>query len=307
MHAVDATVAGSGKSKIVDIACTVATGEKAPVAEAGKDGEELKKLLSALLFAGASFIALDNVEAPLGGAFLCQCLTQERVTPRVLGKSKAPETSSGASITGTGNKLQLVGDLTRRTLLCSLDPRCERPELRVFDRDPVAYAKANRPALVVAAITILHAYNYARRPDKPVPLGSFEEWSDLVRGALLWVGCADPIDSMETVRTSDPNLGRRATVMAQWKAIIGSDRVTVADVIKRATERCPPAHGGEPEFVHDDLREALLVVAGHNGAINSGALGKWLSGNAGRVLSDRRFEQAGLRHGVVLWQLAKVE
>ena len=41
-------------------------------------------------------------------------------------------------MTATGNNLVLVGDMTRRALLCRLDPERERPELRRFDSDPVA-------------------------------------------------------------------------------------------------------------------------------------------------------------------------
>jgi putative DNA primase/helicase len=296
MHAYTSPEMGTGKSMLVDIASIISTGEEAPVIAAGKTEEELEKRLGALLLAGAPIIAFDNVEGPLGSELLCQTLTQERVQIRILGQSKAPPTSTGCNIATTGINLRLVGDLTRRSLLSRLDARCERPELRVFDRHPVSYAKSNRPALVHAALTILHAYRVAGRPDRPRPLGSFEEWSDLVRGSLMWAGASDPVESMEYVRQSDPERARRATVMAQWRAVIGSDRVTVAEVIKIATE-CG----------REDFREGLLVIAGHNGSINSRALGKWLAANKGRVLGGLRFEDAGLRHGVATWQLTRTE
>ena len=49
---------------------------------------------------------------------------------RVLGQSRHVEVPVNATIFATGNNLQIAGDLTRRTLLCTLDARCERPELR---------------------------------------------------------------------------------------------------------------------------------------------------------------------------------
>ena len=301
MHASTATVAGSGKSKLVDIASVISTGEKAPVVAAGKTEEELEKKLGSLLLVGSPIIAIDNIETPLGGELLCQILTQERVRPRILGKSHAPETSTGAGVFATGNGLVLVGDLTRRSLLSRLDAKCEFPELRTFDCDPVAHAKAHRPALVVAAITILHAYNCAGRPDKPTPLGSFEAWSDLVRGALIWLGCADPIESMETVRESDPLRASLATVIAQWKAVVGFDRVTVAQVIGRAIEM----HDGA--FVRPELRDALLKVAGAGGEVNSRMLGNWLAKYKDRIVGGLRFEQPGTRDGVAVWQLAEAD
>jgi putative DNA primase/helicase len=299
MQAFSATIAGSGKSKLVDIASVLATGERAPVDEAKEDKEAFSKTLGALLLCGASIIALDNIEAPLGGALLCQILTQERARPRILGKSESPPTSTGANVLATGNGLVLVGDVIRRSLLCSLDPKSEYPELRTFDREPVAYVKQNRPALVAAALTILRAYVCAGRPARPTPLGSFEEWSDLVRGSLIWLDCADPVDSQKTLRKSDPVRSNLATVMAQWKAIVGFDRVTVAQVISRAIEM----QGGV--FVHPELRDALLRVAGQGGELNSRMLGNWLSLHKGRIVAGLRFDQLEPRQGVATWQLTE--
>jgi hypothetical protein len=307
LHAFSAPVQGSGKSKLVDIASVVATGQVAGVIAQGSSAEEFEKRIGAVLLAGDPIIAVDNCEAPLGGELLCQCLTQTTVQPRILGQSKAPQTSTGAFITATGNNLILLGDLTRRAIMCRLNPNCERPELRLFDRDPVAHAKAHRLALVAAALTILRAYIVAGRPGKRVALGSFDAWSDLVRGALLWVGCADPIDSMEAVRESDPSRARLATVMTQWQAIVGPDRVTAAEIIKRATERRTSGYNIESEFLHEDFREALLGVAGRSGAINSRSLGKWLSANMDRVVGGLRFRQAGSRQGLALWELSDAD
>jgi len=43
MHAFDSPVAGSGKSKLVDLASMIATGHEAPVIAACKSDEELKR------------------------------------------------------------------------------------------------------------------------------------------------------------------------------------------------------------------------------------------------------------------------
>jgi hypothetical protein len=292
MHGFSAPVAGAGKSKLVDIASVIATGHEAAVIAQGKTAEEFEKRLGALLLAGAPIIAIDNVEVPLGGELLCQCLTQERVRPRILGQSMAPETSTGAFFAATGNNLVLIGDLIRRAILCRLDPKCERPETRVFDRDPVAHAKASHPALVTAGLTILRAYIAAGQPAKPARLGSFEDWSDLVRGTLIWLGCADPVESMESIRECDLSLARLGAVMSQWRAVIGAERATAGDIIKRASD-----------FAHPDFREALLAVAGHNGAINSRSLGIWLSRVEGRIVDGCRFEQSGHRQRAAIWAL----
>jgi putative DNA primase/helicase len=152
MHAFSAPVAGSGKSLLVDIASVIATGHEAGVISQGTSDAEMDKRLGAALLAGDPIISIDNCEAPLGGELLCQMLSQTRVRTRILGQSAAPELTSGAFVAATGNNLTLVGDITRRALLCSLDPKHARPETRVFDRDPIEAAKSARPQYVAATL-----------------------------------------------------------------------------------------------------------------------------------------------------------
>ena len=63
---------------------------------------------------------------------------------------------------------------------------------------------ANRGAYIAAALTICRAYIAAGRPNLLPQLASFGEWSDTVRSALVWLGEADPVKSMDTSRADDP-------------------------------------------------------------------------------------------------------
>lgn len=299
LHGFTAPVAGSGKSKLVDIASVIATGREAGVIAQGKTEEETEKRLGALFRAGDAVVAIDNCEAPLGGEFLCQVLTQASVRVRILGLSEAPEFSTRAFVAATGNNLVVAGDMTRRALLCQLDPKIERPELRTFDFEPVARVKADRGRYVRAALTVLLAYHHAGRPPKAIPLGSFEDWSNLVRASLLWLGRADPVDTMERARSSDPRLDELSSVLTQWAEVIGKERVTVRRLIEKATRQTYT--GGE--FENPDFREALLLVAGQGGVINGKRLGQWLAARANRVLRNRSIEQAGILHGNMTWQI----
>ena len=224
IHGYTAPLPGSGKSKLVDIASVIATGREAGVIAQGATEEELEKRLSAALLAGDFMIAIDNCEAPLGGTFLCQVCTQINVKPRILGHSKIPSVSSNAFITATGNNLAFIGDATRRALLCSLDPKEERPELREFAFDSVEMAKAGRGKYVMAALAILRAFFVAGRPRQKTPLGSFEEWSSTVRDALLWLEHPDPVESMEAIRENDPRRDELQTVIAQWQWALGASK-----------------------------------------------------------------------------------
>jgi hypothetical protein len=153
----------------------------------GRTEEELEKRLGAALLAGDPAISLDNCEHVLQSAFLCQALTQQQLSIRLLGLSKIIETPVNATILATGNNLTIAGDLTRRTIMCSLDAHCEHPEQRQFEVDPIAAARANRPELIVAALTVLRAWHASGETVRRSPLGSFEEWSHRIRAPLLWL------------------------------------------------------------------------------------------------------------------------
>jgi hypothetical protein len=58
-------------------------------------------------------------------------------------------------------------------------------------------------------------------------LGSYEDWSDLVRSTLMWLGEADPVETVEWARETDPRLDEKRAVMAAWAAVIGQGKVTL--------------------------------------------------------------------------------
>jgi putative DNA primase/helicase len=308
MHDFDAPVAGAGKSKLVDLASILATGHEAGVIAQGENREEFEKRLSTLLMRGDPIIAIDNCELPVEGELLNSTLTQPRVTLRILGHSKGITVRSAALITATGNNLVIKGDLTRRTLNGRLDPKCERPELLQFDYDPIAEAKENRGEIVAAVLTILRAYHVAGRPKRPPRLQSFAEWSDTVRGALIWLGTGDPVKTMERLRKSDPVLRSLKIIMHAWKAAFDGRAVPAREAIEAANETLAfPA--GNPTYVRSDLRDALMNVAGRRGVLDARSLGNWLAHHAAdRVinLSDNgreeyAFETMGEFQGVALW------
>jgi hypothetical protein len=109
-----------------------------------------------------------------------------------------------------------------------------------------------------------------------------------------WRPCEKPI-------RAEPSL---ANVAAQWQAVIGDERVTVAEVIRIACERESANFGERADFAHAELREALLAVAGERGAVNSRRLGRWFAEVAGRIVDGSSFEQCGQRQGVAVWRLA---
>jgi putative DNA primase/helicase len=296
MHAARAPTAGSGKSYLFDIASTIAIGQPCPVMAAGRNEEETEKRLGAALLAGQQIINIDNLNGDLGGDALCQIIERPVVEIRILGKSERERISARCTVFATGNNLRLVGDMTRRVLLCTLDAKHERPELRPFKRDPVAEVLADRGRYVAAVLTIARAYIAAGRPRVAAPLNSFEGWSGTVRSPLIWLGRADPVETMESARGDDPALQAMEAVFAALKETMGfENRMSVAQIIQIADKTAPGANGFQS--THPGLKEALATVAGQRGTIDPRELGKWLGRHKGRIARGVRLEGRSDEHG----------
>ena len=114
----------------------------------------------------------------------------------------------------------------------------------------MATVEADRGRYVSACLIIVRAYIAAGRPGLLQPLASFNEWSDLVRSALVWLGCADPVLSMEAARENDPELSELREVMAVWKQVFGALPTTCRQAIDAASERSIPAdeNGDVPAY-----------------------------------------------------------
>lgn len=303
LHATSAPVAGSGKSYLIDIASTILTGDRAPVLAAGRNEEETEKRLGAALLAGQPIVSIDNVNGELGGDSLCQMVERPVVSIRPLGVSKLIRIESRASIFATGNNIRLVGDMTRRTLLCSLDPNLERPELRTFDSDPLEAVQADRGAYIAAALTIVRAYMLADCPGQLPALASFETWSMMVRSALVWLGRVDPIKTMEAARAEDPELTRLGGVMKTWHDAVGSTSYTSGGIAALIDTRDP--HG---RLVYPDLITALTEVSDNKrGGVDTRRLGHFLGRSLNRIVDGLRFvSDTDTHNSQKLWKVVRV-
>jgi putative DNA primase/helicase len=144
--------------------------------------------------------------------------------------------------------------------------------------------KRERGCYVAAAWTVLRAYIVAGRPITKQPLGGFEGWSKLVRDALLWLGEADPVATIETARTTDPETTATSRVLTAWADEIGCDRAhTAPEIIALAEEKHAYPKTG---LKRPETRAALLDVAAARGKadeIDPRRLGRWLVRREGAV------------------------
>jgi putative DNA primase/helicase len=137
----------------------------------------------------------------------------------------------------------------------------------------LATAHADRGRYIAAALTICRAYLAAGSPGCLPRLASYGPWSDRVRSPLVWLGMADPVDTMAELAAGDPVREARTMVFATWAGAptldFGDGGLKVPELVALA-ENTP------------DLHEALLNVAAergkgaHTAKIDHKILGNWL-------------------------------
>lgn len=295
--AVDAPTAGSGKSLLCETVGVIAAGYKPTIISQGKTPEEDEKRLSSVLMAGDAVLVIDNCERPLGGDTLCSMLTQEFIASRVLGKSEVKRLPTNALVMATGNNLEVVGDLGRRTLVCRIDTGKERPDQEPHSFSPVDEALRNRPQLVVAALTVLRAYVTAGKPQPLTPMGSFEDWN-LVREALVWLGEDDPTVTRERVIADDPRKGDLAELLELWHDALGGQPTTLAEISEESAKH--------PRGKVADLRQALIDRTLKQ-TFNPRSIGRYLARHKDRLVGGRVLRCIDDPSGVKRYRLGDTE
>lgn len=288
LFAVDAPTAGSGKSLLCETVGIIASGYKPTIISQGKTPEEDEKRLASVLMAGDAVLVIDNCDRPLGGDTLCSMLTQEIIASRVLGKSEVKRMPTNALVMATGNNVEVVGDLGRRTLVCRIDTGAERPDQLEHGFSPTEEAMRDRPALVVAALTVLRAYVVAGRPGRLPAIGSFEDWN-LVREALVWLGEDDPTVTRERVISDDPRKGEVVELLELWHDALDGQSVTLSEIAEMATRA--------PRGKINELQQALAERT-PKGIFNPRSVGRYLARHKDRLVGGRVLRCVGDPSGV---------
>ena len=173
-----------------------------------------------------------------------------------------------------------------------LDADVENPESRTFARDPVAEVLADRGTHIAAILTIARAYRVAGMPGKLTPRLSFEEWSDNVRSALVWLGWPDPDESIKTVRAADPISAKLHGVIAAWAADLTVGKATTPANWSPKRASASPISA---DRIRPGLWDALFAVAGNKaGQLEAGTA--WAVAPGSPRPHQRRAQAAGRPH-----------
>lgn len=300
---IDANAPGSGKSLAADAASIIATGKRLPRKTWSSKDDEIRKTITAVALEALPVLLLDNVAGRLGSPSLDAALTATSWTDRILGTSQTTGTLPLSTVwVATGNNVALEADTARRTLFMRLESPVENPEERTdfAQANLLEWVAHKQRRLVVAGLTILRAYVVAGRPDQQLtPWGSFEAWSALVRGAIVWAGLADPAETREIVRDADRSAEQLRLIHAGIAEIDPQgDGVTTAEIVRLVE------HPMRPDDVddHPALRAAVAEVCG--GRVDARRLAVVLRNFVGRVAGGRKLLKETDKHlKLVRWRV----
>ena len=305
LHGINATAPGTGKTLLANVVGMIATGRPVPAMAMGESAEEFAKRIDSALLAADPVALIDNVSRPIAGDTACINLTSSRVRVRILGRSEQVEIPAKTFWMATGNNLTFRGDMTRRVLLCTLDAGVERPDLREFARDLLAWVPIHRLRLLSAVFTLLRGFIGAGSPKQGLaPLGGFEAWTRRVRDALVWAGLPDVLGSTESIRNDDPELQQRVAIYQAWHTTNGAEWRQVRD-IKHAVRRTEEQTAGC--VAHEIALAEELAGIGPGARFDARGFVYWLRSNKGRIAGGLRLEsKMDRKTKVQAWRVAPV-
>ena len=297
---------GSGASTLCELFHIMLTGRRAPVVNATRDSEELTKQLDGLQLAGRAAALIDNIAdgTEFRSIAVGLMLSQPARECRPLGRSTMVEVPNTQMVFLNGCNVRPSADLSRRFVLCELDPGEENPEARTFARPNLLQdVMAERASILADCFTIALAYIRSGERVNATALVGYEEWRRLVQEPLIWLGECDAVESRRKIVSEDPAKALLQSLFMAWRTLYGSTEVTSAELQTAATEWGVASDPPTVEFLaHKELHRVFSEVGcDRAGKINSKYIGWWLRGRRNRITRGLRLEASGAAH--VAWRV----
>lgn len=285
---VNANSPGSGKSLLQELPFIITTGARPAMVSWSENPEEFRKAVTTEALAGSVSVPIDNITGEFRSAVLDKLLTSGQHRDRVLGGNSQFHGEFRAVWWANANNPDPSPDLAgRRTLPIELISKTDRPDEREeFSANGTegetgadalrALARRDRWRYLAALLTIARAWQLAQLRGETMklpPWGSFESWSRVVRGAVVYACGIDPSKTREEFRTVANNDHNTLVMMvkawhaAQQEKAIQPDGMTlqraVAAVIQSTNApSSPDAPDGVSLAPGRALREALQEFTG---------------------------------------------
>ena len=296
MTVFEAPSPGTGKSLLMQVLASAATGRPVEPTPMSGQEDERRKAMGSMLAEGRPVVLLDNVRGHLHDPALEGVLTAYPTwSDRRMGSQDRLRVPATAVWGLSGNNLTMNADLQRRTVSVRLNARCARPESRTGWRHPdlLGFTASNAPRLLSALIALVEAWRAAGCPLGSATMGSYEAWAGVLGGVLDVAGVRGFLgDRADRIAEVDPEQAEWAGLLHAW----------LSDPALRGRRAA-----GELARVCAE-RGLLLGVLGDGSAMSQARrLGAALGRMRGRVLSVDQGEVevvgAGALHGRPMYEL----
>ncbi len=296
LHMIEAPSPGTGKSLLADAVAIPSTGRPAGTMTEGRDEDEWRKRITAMLMTAPTIISIDNVRRKLDSAALSAALTSTQWKDRVLGASSITTLPVRCIWLATANNPALTTEIARRIVRIRLDAKVSRPWQREGFRhnDLRSWALKHRAELVWAALTLIQAWITAGRPAGNYVLGQYESWAQTIGGIMDvcditgFMGNAD-----ELYEAADEETEQWEHFISSWWGHWQNQPVTVRELYEIA-----------------DNQDLLLSVRGNgNETSQKIRMGKAIKQIRDRIIGGYKLETAGrmTRNNATMYRLTQVD
>lgn len=281
---INATVSGSGKSFLAKLIALFATPLPPYVTSYPTKAEEANKVILAMLLEKPPVILFDDMQTdwkPFGA--INKALTSPTTTERVLGSSRTATASTNSLFLGTGNNVVPIKDMRRRVVTIRLAPKSDAASLRSFEHDPYKQIARYRSTFVSFALSIIQAYLlHGKRDETITPIGSYEEWSELCREPLIWLGEPDPASSLINQVKDNSDNEVLGVFLQEWRKVYGDEVVQVRELLS------VPLNHSNAKTPLLEIIEELPVT--ERGTVNPHMMGHYLKRHRGVRVNGLRIE-----------------
>ncbi|MFG0261005.1 MAG: hypothetical protein ACF788_01245 [Novipirellula sp. JB048] len=295
MFGITANITRAGKGKLFQLASVIAMGRDTSITTFPQREEELAKVITSVAIEGAPVVLFDNMTTRVGGDSLDAVLTSRTWKGRILAKSETTGELPMRTIwCATGNNLQFGSDMAGRVIPIRLMSEMENPEERTgfVHSDIDTWVRVNRSRLAIDALTILRAYFVAGCPVQPGgAFGGFDEWSRIIRGAVVWAGQQDPMETRASAKENDENKYLLGLLIAGLES---ADPERNGLTTKEIGDRIHEHDSIDGSLLFPELSEAADQIC--PGKFNGRAFAKKLASFSERIYEGKRIrKQSGHR------------
>lgn len=302
--ALNGNKAGCGKGLLVEGIGIIACGRPTPNSTYPDEKEEASKVKVAIALSGKAIVHFDNLDegSTYGNSGIDSALTSIIVDDRILGSNRnTGEIALRVTWFLSGNNVSPAKDAYRRWLPCNLVTELERPEERsgIEIEDLRGHLLEHRGEYVRDALTILKAHALVDRPRGGwAPLGSFEIWDKVIRGAVWYATGRDCCATRRKAADESPDRQDKLALLDGWLELPGvkeKQGITASAAVKLVTE--------SPNL-YPILHNALMAYGRDGKLATSRAIGNKIRGMRGNVIGGKKFVEAGVDHNAVFWSVS---